>query len=171
MHTAISLRVLIRPPTLTDEAEFLAAALRSRALHQPWTHVPRFPSEFRVWFTRMQPPANHAYLVCRHDTQAIVGVITLSKIVLGLLGRGGQLGYYVFAGHERQGLMREGLQLVLQQAFSVLKLKRVEASVQSANVASLALMQSCGFTKAELSPRHLKISGRWQDHERWAIVA
>ncbi|HET9205437.1 MAG TPA: GNAT family protein, partial [Burkholderiaceae bacterium] len=73
--------------------------------------------------------------------------------------------------HERQGLMREGLQAVVRHAFTQLKLHRLEANIQPGNVASIALVQACGFSKEGYSPRYLKIAGRWRDHERWAIVA
>ncbi len=164
------LRVCLREPTLADEQEFLASARLSRAFHKPWTHTPRFPSEYHVWLSRMQQASNQAFLVCRCDTNAIVGVISITGIVHGLL-RSAWLGYYVFAGHERQGLMREGLQLVIRHAFKALKLHRLEANIQPDNAASLALVRSCGFSKEGFSPRYLKIGGRWKDHERWAIVA
>jgi ribosomal-protein-alanine N-acetyltransferase len=118
----------------------------------------------------MEPPSNYAFLVCRKQDQAIVGVINVSNVVRGLF-QSGYLGYYVFAGFERQGHMRQGLQAVIRYSFKVLKLHRLEANIQPANAASLALVAACGFNKEGFSPRYLKIGGRWRDHERWAILA
>lgn len=118
----------------------------------------------------MQEPANLGFLVCRAEDGAIAGVINISEIVLGIF-RSGYLGYYAFAGFERRGLMREGLQGVVRHAFRKLKIHRLEANIQPGNVASIALAASCGFSKEGYSPRYLKIAGRWRDHERWAILA
>jgi ribosomal-protein-alanine N-acetyltransferase len=118
----------------------------------------------------MQPPSNYAFLVCRRSDQAIIGVINISNIVRGLF-QSGYLGYYAFAGHERQGYMRAGLNAVIRRAFRSLKLHRLEANVQPGNEASLALVRACGFQQEGYSPRYLKIGGRWRDHERWAILA
>jgi [ribosomal protein S5]-alanine N-acetyltransferase len=78
---------------------------------------------------------------------------------------------YVFAGYERQGLMREALPMVVRHAFGKLKLHRLEANAQPGNDASIGLVKSCGFLKEGYSPRCLKIHRRWRDHERWAILA
>jgi ribosomal-protein-alanine N-acetyltransferase len=118
----------------------------------------------------MAPPANHAFAVCRAEDGALVGVVNLSNIVRGAF-QSGYLGYYAFAGHERQGLMRAGLQAVIRHAFRALKLHRLEANVQPGNAASRALVQACGFRQEGFSPRYLKVGGRWRDHERWAILA
>jgi [ribosomal protein S5]-alanine N-acetyltransferase len=160
----------IRPPVAADEAAFLAAVRRSRSLHRPWTSAPDSPAKFVAWLERMAAPANHPFLVCRSDTDELVGVINLSNIVLGAF-RSGYLGYYAFAGHERQGFMRLGLRAVVRHAFDTLKLHRVEANIQPTNAASIALVRSCGFAKEGFSPRYLKIGGRWRDHERWALLA
>ena len=144
--------------------------LRSQALHRPWTHAPATPAEFRAYVERMQQPENCAHMVCHGDMESIVGVINLTNIVMGSF-RSGYLGYYVFAGHERQGIMRAGLLAAVRHAFKVLKLHRLEANIQPANTASVALVASCGFLKEGCSPRYLKIAGRWRDHERWAITA
>jgi [ribosomal protein S5]-alanine N-acetyltransferase len=67
--------------------------------------------------------------------------------------------------------MREGLRAVIRHAFTTLKLHRLDANVQPGNVASLALVKSCGFAREGYSTRYLKIGGRWRDHERWAVLA
>ena len=118
----------------------------------------------------MARPENCALFVCHRDTRQIVGVINISNIVLGLF-RSGYLGYYAFAGFERQGFMREGLHASVRHAFKLLKLHRVEANIQPGNAASIALVKSCGFSREGYSPRYLKIGGRWRDHERWAKLA
>ncbi len=163
-------RVYLRPLVLGDEREFLAAARASRGLHRPWVFAPATPKHFRQYVKRMSQPANLGLVVCERGRDRIAGVINIGSIVRGPL-RSAFVGYYVFAGHERQGLMREGLKAVVRLAFRSLKLHRLEANIQPGNTASIALARSCGFAKEGYSPRYLKVGGRWRDHERWAIVA
>lgn len=155
---------------VADQAEFIAAALRSRKLHSPWVTPPVGPSSFEALALRSQGPVHLGYLVRHARTDALVGFINISNIVRGYF-QSAYLGYYAFSGHERQGLMRAALRLAVRLAFTELKLHRLEANIQPGNVASIALVQSCGFRKEGYSPRYLKIRGRWRDHERWAILA
>jgi len=166
----VTQRVLARPPAIADARDFLAAARRSRELHHPWITAPDTPAKFRAYVERMAEPANSGYLVCRRDDGALVGVFNLTNIVRGPFCSG-YLGYYAFAGHEGQGLMSEGLRAVVRHAFGALRLHRLEANIQPANGASIALVAACGFRKEGYSPRYLKIGGRWRDHERWALLA
>jgi len=153
-----------------DEAEFIAAARRSRALHAPWVAPAATPATFDAYLARMSQPDQNAFTVRRIDTNALIGVITISNVVMGPF-RSAYTGYYAFAPHAGQGYMREGLQAVVRHAFRVMKLHRLEANIQPGNRASIALAKACGFRKEGFSPRYLKIGGRWRDHERWAIVA
>ena len=66
--------------------------------------------------------------------------------------------------------MSEGLGLLLRLAFRRLRLHRLEANIQPGNAQSIALVRRAGFRREGLSPRYLKIGGRWRDHERWAIT-
>ena len=162
--------VYLREPTPGDVTCFLKASKASGALHSPWTSAPSTPKQFNDYLERMAQPTNHAFLVCHRESHELVGVINITNVVLGMF-RSGYLGYYVFSGFERKGLMREGLLLVVRRAFNTLGLHRLEANIQPTNGASIALVKSAGFQLEGYSPRYLKINGRWRDHERWAILA
>lgn len=166
----MSQSVYLREPTPDDLPRFLKASKASRTLHLPWTTAPNTPKQFNDYLERMAQPANHAFFVCHRKSHELVGVINITNVVLGAF-RSGYLGYYVFSGFERQGLMREGLLFVVRRAFNILKLHRLEANIQPINEASIALVKSAGFQLEGYSPRYLKINGRWRDHERWAILA
>jgi [ribosomal protein S5]-alanine N-acetyltransferase len=170
MTARASSLIQLRKPTPADQAEFLALARASRALHQPWVLAPNTPQRYNDYVSSMDGSAQCALLVCERKTSRIVGVVNITNIVLGKFCSA-YLGYYVFAGFERQGFMREGLQAAVHHAFTKLKLHRLEANIQPDNLASIALVQVCGFAKEGYSPRYLKIGGQWQGHERWAVLA
>ena len=162
--------VYLTPLGPADEAEFLAAVARSRKLHHPWVSPPTTSAAFQALVERSQGPLNHGFIVHQAGTNALAGCINVTNIVRGVF-LSGYLGYYAFAVFERQGLMRAGLRIVVRTAFTDLKLHRLEANIQPGNLASIALVRSCGFKQEGYSPRYLKIRGRWRDHERWAILA
>lgn len=163
-------RVCLAPLSSSDAAEFVAAARRSRALHGRWVSPPLNEEAFAAWLERLAPPLHHAYVLRRVDTGVLVGHAAITNIIRGVF-QNGYLGYYAFAGQQGQGLMGEGLRLLVREAFGPLRLHRLEANVQPENQASLALLQRCGFQREGYSPRYLKIRGRWRDHERWALLA
>jgi [ribosomal protein S5]-alanine N-acetyltransferase len=163
-------RIYLRHPELRDQSEFLARARASHALHRPWTAAPSTPAQFRNYVQRMRESNNCGFLVCLEEDGAIIGVVNITNIVFGLF-RSGYLGYYVFSGFERRGVMRKAVQRAVRYAFKSLKLHRLEANIQPENEASIALVKACGFSMEGFSPRYLKIAGRWRDHERWAIIA
>jgi ribosomal-protein-alanine N-acetyltransferase len=66
--------------------------------------------------------------------------------------------------------MTEGLDLLLDFAFSELKLHRIEADIQPKNATSLNLVKRLNFRHEGFSPEFICINGEWKDHERWAIV-
>jgi ribosomal-protein-alanine N-acetyltransferase len=163
------MRVMIREPVMRDREEFLACVRASRSLHGNWIAAPNSRAAFRLYVSRSHTPSHRAFLVCRKGSGDLVGAVNLSEIILGLF-RSTYLGYYGFAPHNGQGLMAEGVSLAVSHAFRALRLHRVEANIQPANRASIALVQSLGFVNEGLSRRYLKVAGRWRDHERWATI-
>lgn len=167
---ALKPRVRLSPPGARDAAAFLAAVRASRKLHGRWVAAPASPAAYRKFLRRARRPTQAAYLVRLRGSGELVGVVNVSEIVRGNFDSA-YLGYYAFVPHDGQGLMAEGLRLVIRDAFQRLRLHRLEANVQPGNQASLRLVRALGFRREGYSPRYLKIAGRWRDHERWAITA
>ena len=163
-------RVFLRPPARADREEFVALMRSSRSFHRPWATAPTDDERFAAYMADASRPDFEAMLVCRAEDGAIVGFFNLSQIARGSL-QSAYLGYAVGKRYARHGYMREGLELVLRNAFDNLRLHRIEANIQPDNQASIALARGAGFRREGFSPRYLKISGRWRDHERWAILA
>jgi [ribosomal protein S5]-alanine N-acetyltransferase len=163
-------RVILQPPTLADEREFVSAMRASRALHRPWMQMPDSAEKYAAYVERCGTERYAGYLVRRREDAALAGVLNINEIVRGRL-QSGYLSYAAVAALAGRGYMTAGLRLVLRDAFTVLRLHRLEANVQPGNAASIELVRRCGFSREGFSPRYLKIGGRWCDHERWAILA
>jgi ribosomal-protein-alanine N-acetyltransferase len=165
-----ALRVFLDRPVPGGETVFLDAVHRSEALHRPWAFAPSTPEAHAEYLERIRLGRTIGFLVRGVADRSLVGVINAGEPVMGVF-RSAYLGYYAFAGSERQGLMTEGLALVLDAAFDSLGMHRLEANVQPANAASLALVKRLGFRREGFSPRYLEIDGDWRDHERWAMLS
>jgi ribosomal-protein-alanine N-acetyltransferase len=163
-------RVHIRHPSAADADAFVAAVARSRRLHRPWVSPPADAEAFAEMIPTVDTPTSQRLLVCRNDGGDLVGVTNLSQIFHGPF-RNAYLGYYAFAPHDGQGLMKEGLDLTIRHAFGPLKLHRIQANVQPENQRSIALLRSLGFTEEGYARRYLKIGGRWRDHVMFALLA
>ena len=161
-------RLLLRPPTLGDEDEWLTRMRASREYHRPWLQVSQTPEDFRAYVERAAAPNREFRVACRAEDGALTGFFSISEIVRGNF-HSAFLGYGGVAEFAGQGYMTEGLHLLLREAFTRLKLHRLEANIQPGNTPSIALAARCGFVKEGFSERYLKVGGRWQDHERWAI--
>ena len=163
-------RVRLSPPVEADREEFLALMRASRLFHRPWAAVPVDDARFDAYLADSRKPDYEPLLVRRCEDDAIVGFFNISQITHAPL-QSAYLGYAVGHRFAGQGYMREGIDHALRHAFVALGLHRLEANIQPGNEASLALARSAGFRREGFSPRYLKISGRWRDHERWAILA
>lgn len=147
---------------------FLEGVRRSRRLHRGLVSPPRNRERYREYLSRLSRPSHEGHFVCLSDGE-LAGVINVSEIVRGIF-QSAYLGFYAFAPHHGRGHMAAGLDLVIAWAFRKSRLHRLEANIQPGNLPSIALVKRLGFRLEGLSRRYLKISGRWRDHERWAIT-
>ncbi|MFJ3835178.1 GNAT family N-acetyltransferase [Streptomyces sp. NPDC054904] len=162
-------RVELCPLTIADEDEFCSLVRAGAELHAPWMQLPATAEEFRSWMTRFDDGTNRGFLIRVRETGAAAGTVNVNSIIRGRY-QGASLGYAAFAPSAGLGYMAEGLALVMEYAFTELRLHRLEANIQPANVASLSLVRRLGFRFEGLSPDYLWIRGAWRDHERWSIT-
>lgn len=162
-------RVILRPATSGDEAEFLDLVHASARLHHPWMSLPAAPEDFQAYLRRYEQRCEKPLLICLRSTGAIAGMVNINSIIRGRF-QCGSLSYAAFAPTAGNGYMAEGLGLVVRYAFEQLRLHRLEANIQPGNHASLNLVRRLGFRREGYSPEMLFIDGAWRDHERWAIT-
>jgi [ribosomal protein S5]-alanine N-acetyltransferase len=162
------MEVMLSTPEAADADDFLAAVRTSRTLHHPWIAPPDTNERFAAYLAQTARDEHAAFLLRHQSCGGLVGYVTVSNIVRGAF-QSAYLGYGAFASHAGRGLMTEGLRAVIDTAFGVLGLHRLEANIQPGNVRSLAIVQRLGFVREGLSPRYLRVDGAWRDHERWAL--
>lgn len=149
--------------------EFLEKAKRSRSLHANWTRPPLSAEDFSSYLGRINKSNQFGTFIKLNKTNELIGVININEIVRGAF-ESGYLGYYIFSGFEKQGLMFEALNFLINYAFDAIQLHRLEANIQPENTNSLSLIQKCGFVREGYSKNYLRINGKWEDHARYAIT-
>jgi ribosomal-protein-alanine N-acetyltransferase len=167
--------VFLRKPTVADRDEFLALRRASRRFLARWE--PRPESGVRdadgAAFDRVlragRDPRHVRLLVCARTTGTIMGAVALNEIVRGPF-QSCYLGYWIGRRFVRRGFMTEAVTLVVRHAFTRVGLHRIEANIIPTNRASLALIRRVGFRHEGHARRYLRIAGRWQDHEHWAMT-
>jgi ribosomal-protein-alanine N-acetyltransferase len=162
-------RVRLERPSARRQREYLDAVLRSRALHRGYVVAASIPREYRSYLRRSRRDNQESFFIIDAESSELVGVVNINDIVRGA-ELSGRLGYYAFVPHAGNGLMREGLDVVIGRAFRELGLHRLEANIQAGNRRSIALVEGLGFTREGNARGFLKIGNRWRDHERWALL-
>ena len=162
-------RVRLESPSQKRADEFLDAVSRSRALYKNRATPPSTLERYKDFVKNAKTDRRTCFFVVDDTTDDLAGVANITEIVRGSF-QSAFLGYYALVPYAGKGYMYAGLAQTLNYAFGDLKLHRLEANIQPANGPSIRLVQSLGFRLEGLSPKYLKVSGRWRDHERWAIL-
>ena len=125
--------------------------------------------KFKLYVERNLSDANACFVICLKNDDSIIGVLNFSQIFRGAF-QNSSIGYALSENFTGNGYMTETIEIALSYAFIFMKLHRLEANIQPENLASIAVVERCGFLKEGYSPKYLKIDEKWCDHERWAII-
>lgn len=103
------------------------------------------------------------------DNDELIGTIGLFRILRDPL-QSAIIGYSLSKNHNGKGYATEAVKLVLDYAFTILKLHRIEAGVMPHNLGSIRVLEKAGFEKEGISKSNVKINGKWEDHQVLAII-
>lgn len=170
-------RVSLRPPVQRDWRTWAALRAESRDFLVPWEPTwtydaltrGAFRRRLKIYKVEMRQGLSYSFLIFRRADNTLIGGITLSNLRRGV-AQSGTLGYWTGQAFSRQGFMTEALTAVLDFAFVRLGLHRVEAACLPENEASRALLFKCGFHEEGYAREYLRINGRWQDHQLYAVI-
>jgi ribosomal-protein-alanine N-acetyltransferase len=178
------------PAVLTDGLVTLRPYRRADA--RVWAEVRRFneqwlskwePTPYGTWHDLNSPAAFRAvhadlrraarsgsampFAVCYDDQ--LVGQLTLGNIVRRAFCSG-YAGYWVDSRHAGKGITPTALALVVDHAFSVGGLHRIEVNIRPDNLASRRVVEKLGFRQEAYHHRYLHIDGDWRDHLGYAMT-
>src|SRR5215469_6988023 len=170
--------VYLRYPRVADFLAWSKLRSESRAFLTPWE--PSWASDelskgaFRRRLRRYQKEArldsSYAFFVFRHEDNALVGGCTLSNVRRGVT-QCCALGYWIGERFARQGYMYDAVRGLVPFIFRTLGLHRIEAACLADNEASRNLLVKAGFRQEGVAKRYLLITGEWQDHLLFALLA
>lgn len=98
----------------------------------------------------------------------IIGIISLMEI--DYKNRNAEIGYWIGKEFWGQGLVREGIELMLQFGFNNLKLKRIWAKVVHPNKKSITPLKKIGFKYEGRLRKNTFRNGGWMDDLRFALL-
>jgi [ribosomal protein S5]-alanine N-acetyltransferase len=168
-------RLILRLPEMSDHLGWVRIRREGEDFLRAWEpnwaadHFTRRAFRARVsWAARSREEGRALPLfLLRREDEGLLGAITLDNIRRGP-AQTGQVGYWVGPDFARKGYMHEALTAVVQHAFTVLDLSRIEAACLPENVASRGLLEKSGFRYEGVARGYLQIAGRWRNHVLYA---
>jgi ribosomal-protein-alanine N-acetyltransferase len=170
-------RVYLRYPTMQDYAAWAELRALSRQHLQPWEpqwakdELTRsaFRRRLRMIQRDVRDDLGYAYLIFAETPMTLVGGLNISNVRRGI-AQAASIGYWIGAPFAGRGLMTDAVGAVAQFAFASLRLNRLEAACLPNNAASARVLEKAGFRREGRARQYLKIDGRWQDHDLFAVL-
>jgi ribosomal-protein-alanine N-acetyltransferase len=174
-------RVELRPLRGSDFDAWHDVRTRSRAWLEPWEPLADpgspdpviDPEAFRArcgaWERQRHFDSAYGFGLFLQDG-SLIGEVSLGSVQRGPF-QSAFVGYWIDALHAGQGLIPEGVAVILRYGFEELHLHRIEAAIVPRNRASRRVAEKLGLRDEGLSVRFLQIRGVWEDHVRYAITS
>ncbi|MCP4200599.1 MAG: GNAT family N-acetyltransferase [bacterium] len=142
-------RVVLRPLTERD-VPLLFRIFSDPEVMRYWSHPPfTSESEALAYLGDVRQGFESKTLfqwgLCRRGDRSVIGTCTLWQ--LDASNRRAEVGFVLAREHWGQGFMTEGLAALIDFSFGDLRLRRLEADVDPANEASIALLERLGFVR------------------------
>lgn len=107
------------------------------------------------------------YYLFLRDSGSLIGTVCFQHIKKAPAASC-EIGYRLDRSFCRQGYMTEALSFLLPKICLYYGLNRIEANILSANTASCALAERCGFVYEGTMRNYYEIGGTFRDHKRYS---
>ena len=171
-------RVFLRAPVMDDWAEWAELRARSRTFLTPWE--PTWPEDslgrdhyrrrLRQQAREWRSGEAYGLFVFTNEGRRLAGGINLSNVRRGV-AQAASVGYWMGQPYAGQGYMVEAVCLLVDYAFTSLRLHRIEAACIPGNDRSVRVLEKVGFQREGLLRSYLRINGAWQDHHLYSLIA
>ena len=169
--------VSLRPPQMSDFAEWAALRETSREFLRPWEPIWPVDDLTRGAFRRrlkrygedQRDDQAYSFFIFRKSDGALVGGVRITNVRRGV-AQAGSFGYWMGEPYARQGLMSSAMRALVPFSFVTLRLHRLEAACIPTNAASIRLLEKSGFEREGYARQYLCINGIWQDHLLYARI-
>lgn len=173
--------MFLRPLRASDHSAWKAVRIRSRDWLEPWEPLPEpgspdpvadidaFRARCGAWDRQRHFDSAYGFGLFRRDGE-LVGEVSLGSVQRGPF-QAAYIGYWIDRAAAGQGLVPEGVALVMRYGFDDLRLHRLEASIVPRNAASRRVAEKLGLREEGTSLQFLQIRGVYEDHVRYAMTA
>lgn len=172
--TLATQQLLLRSPTILDEARLAAFEKRNQEHWVPWEStlpVPFTPIQrLEKWEKEhMEGQSIRFFIFKKEQLNSIIGICNFTQIFRGPF-QACYLGYKIDYECEGKNLMYEALQRTIQYVFEDLHLHRIMANYMPTNTRSAKLLNRLGFVIEGYAREYLFINHRWEDHVLTALT-
>jgi ribosomal-protein-alanine N-acetyltransferase len=175
--------VLLRPYRRSDARAWAEVRRANEQWLSKWEPTPygawrdlNSPAAFRSVHADLRRAARQGtampFAVCYSSPDGVehlVGQLTLGSIMRRAFCSG-YAGYWVDSRFAGRGIIPTALALVVDHAFSVGGLHRIEVNIRPDNLASRRVVEKLGFRQEAYHHRYLHIDGDWRDHLGYAMT-
>lgn len=170
--------IVLRPPMTSDYEAWAELRALSRTHLTPWepSWAPdelsrgSFRRRLKAYARDVRDDIAYAFFITDGASDVLLGGITLSNVRRGV-AQMATLGYWIGMPYARKGRMQEAVETISQFGFRRLHLHRIEAACMPANIASIGVLEKCGFAPEGVARQYLKINGTWEDHILFARLS
>jgi [ribosomal protein S5]-alanine N-acetyltransferase len=170
--------VVLRPYRRTDAEQWSEVRLFNERWLRPWEVTPpsgwidnnsvaAFRLVRRSFRAGVRAGESMPFAICLGDR--LVGHIGLGNIVRRAFSSA-YCGYWVDSRVAGRGIMPTAVALLVDHAFNVSRLHRVEINIRPENKASRRVVEKLGLREEGYHTNYMFIDGAWRDHVGYAVT-
>lgn len=109
------------------------------------------------------------YIFEKENEAKIIGTVSFGNI-LPEPYLSCNIGYKISSSHSHKGYCTEAAAAAMAAAYSYLNIHRINAFVQEGNLASVRVLEKCGFVLEGKCIKNIRVNGEWTDHLLYANI-